>query len=90
MSLVRVLPSAEDEVNAAAFHPHPVSNPPVFQPCLVSCHATLILRVPHMHCTPFLKYGYDLQFDPVLILVITIACMSLSFNEYATAILHQP
>ena len=24
MSLVRVLPSAEDEVNAAAFHPHPV------------------------------------------------------------------
>ena len=25
MSLVCVLPSAEDEVNAAAFHPHPVS-----------------------------------------------------------------
>lgn len=25
MSLVRVLPSAEDEVNAATFHPHPVS-----------------------------------------------------------------
>lgn len=25
MSLVRVLPSAEDEVNAAAFHPHEVS-----------------------------------------------------------------
>lgn len=25
MELVRVLPSAEDEVNAAAFHPHPVS-----------------------------------------------------------------
>ncbi len=24
MSLVRVLPSAEDEVNAAAFHPHAV------------------------------------------------------------------
>ena len=24
MSLVCVLPSAEDEVNAAAFHPHPV------------------------------------------------------------------
>lgn len=24
MSLVRVLPSAEDEVNAAAFHPRPV------------------------------------------------------------------
>jgi hypothetical protein len=27
MSLVRVLPSAEDELNVATFHPHPVSRP---------------------------------------------------------------
>ena len=58
MSLVRVLPSAEDEVNAAAFHPHEVSMQPPCKCCgtdvplvrgLLAAEIEVILTAHHAH-----------------------------------------